>query len=125
MSTFGSSVKKIRKTRGWTQAKLGEQLGVAESTVSLYEAGKREPDIATINRIADLFLVSTDCLLGRTEYQDFIVQHIGRLLEDLPPEALKRVEEYIELLRLKYDSELVPKGIAVSKTELSSPDSVP
>lgn len=64
MSYLGENIKKLRISHGLTQAQLGEKIGVAESTVSLYEAGKREPDIETIKQIANFFGVSTDDLLG-------------------------------------------------------------
>jgi transcriptional regulator with XRE-family HTH domain len=95
LATLGSIIKRLRENRQYTQSKLGEKLGVAESTVSLYEADKREPDVATINRLADLFDVSTDYLLGRTEDRPAPDA-------DLPPEALDKIEEFKELMRLKY-----------------------
>ena len=66
MSVLGSNIRKLRENRGLTQAQLGEKIGLAESTISLYEAGKREPDNATLARLADFFGVSVDYLLGRT-----------------------------------------------------------
>ena len=96
MATLGNVIRRLRDNRGWTQANLGAKLGVAESTVSLYEADKREPDLATLNRLADIFHVSADYLLGRTE------DRRDGPDADLPPEALERIEEYKELMRLKY-----------------------
>lgn len=57
----------LRKERGLKLKQLGEIIGVAESTVSLYEQGKREPDNATLKKLADYFEVSVDYLLGREE----------------------------------------------------------
>ena len=45
---------------------LGDKIGVAESTISQYETGKRQPDHETMCKIADVFNVSVDYLLGRT-----------------------------------------------------------
>ena len=47
--------------------KLGEDINVAESTISLYETGKREPDYETLKKIAEYFDVSIDYLLGRVD----------------------------------------------------------
>ncbi len=58
-------IKELRKQNSITAKKLGEAVNVAESTISLYESGKRSPDYATLIKIADYFNVSLDYLLGR------------------------------------------------------------
>lgn len=58
-------LKELRKQYGMTQAELSAMLGVANSTLSLYEKGVHEPDIETIKKIADIFGVSLDALLDR------------------------------------------------------------
>ena len=50
MSMLGQNIRKLRENRGMTQFQLGEKMGLSESTISLYEAGKREPDAATLER---------------------------------------------------------------------------
>jgi transcriptional regulator with XRE-family HTH domain len=67
LSSFEKRLKSLRKDHGLTQLKLGEYLGLSESTISLYESGKREPDNETLSRIADYFSVSVDYLLGRSD----------------------------------------------------------
>ena len=46
---------------------MGVEIGVAESTMSLYENGKREPSHDTLQKLANFFNVSIDYLLGRSE----------------------------------------------------------
>ncbi|MDE5721989.1 MAG: helix-turn-helix domain-containing protein [Clostridia bacterium] len=58
-------IRELRKESNLTMRELGAKLDLAESTVSLYETGGREPDISTVLKIADFFRVSTDYLLGR------------------------------------------------------------
>lgn len=43
---------------------MAENIGVAKSTYSLYESGKREPNVDTIKKIASSLNVSADTLLG-------------------------------------------------------------
>lgn len=71
-------IKELRKDKGLTMKQFGEQIGMAESTISLYEAGKRQPDIETLNKIANYFNVTTDYLLGRTDDRN------SRIIEDEP-----------------------------------------
>lgn len=47
-----------------TQAELGSLVGVGKSAVSQYESGAREPETAVLVKMAGLFGVSTDWLLG-------------------------------------------------------------
>lgn len=59
-------LRELRKGHGLSMKELGNILGLSESTISLYENGKREPDIATLIKIADYFQISVDDLIGRT-----------------------------------------------------------
>lgn len=62
-------IRELRKAKKVTMKELGNMIGVAESTMSLYETGKRKPDPETLSRLADYFNVSVDYLLGRDEEQ--------------------------------------------------------
>lgn len=64
---LGKNIKSLRERAGLNQRQLGEKLSLAESTISLYESGKREPDNNTLIKIADLFSVTTDVLLGKKQ----------------------------------------------------------
>ena len=55
----------MRLKAGLTQIDLSELLSVSQGAVGNWETGKREPDYATLRRIADYFHVTTDYLLGR------------------------------------------------------------
>lgn len=60
---FYENLKKIRIQRGFSQKQMAELLGIAPSTYSLYESGKREPDVSKIHSIAKILHVSGDLLL--------------------------------------------------------------
>lgn len=60
-------IRELRKQHGLTMRELGEKIGVSESTISLYETGKREPNYETLLKIAELFNVSVDYLLRGEE----------------------------------------------------------
>jgi len=64
---LGERLKQLRQEKGLTQAQLGSYFNLAESSISLYEAGKRSPDYATLKRLAAFFAVSADYLLGSPE----------------------------------------------------------
>ena len=61
---FNENLKEARLKSGLSQKDLSENIGVANSTESLYESGKREPNVDTIKKIASALNVSADMLLG-------------------------------------------------------------
>ena len=70
-SVFQVKVKELRIASGYkSQQSFADFFGVAQSTVGSWESGSREPDFNTLLRLADLFGVSTDYLLGRQAYTD-------------------------------------------------------
>lgn len=62
--TLGNRLQSLRREKSLTQAQLGSFFNLAESTISLYESGKRSPDYDTLKRLASFFDVSLDYLLG-------------------------------------------------------------
>jgi putative transcriptional regulator len=45
----------LRAERGWSQADLGEQLGVSRQAINAIETGKHDPSLPLAFRIARLF----------------------------------------------------------------------
>ena len=62
MKTLGSRIKQLRNHL--TQEELAAILKVDRSTLASWEVDRREPDIATLSRIASYFQVSIDWLVG-------------------------------------------------------------
>lgn len=60
-------IKDLRKDKNMSQQKLADLLGVSRSTVAMWEVSSNEPDHETLSRLADLFGVTVDYLLGRTD----------------------------------------------------------
>ncbi len=68
MSEFSKNLKKLRLSKDLTQTQLANVLGLSYSAISMYERGNREPDLETLELIADYFNVDMDFLTGRKEY---------------------------------------------------------
>lgn len=62
METLGEKIKLLRNKL--TQEELAALLKVERSTLASWEVNRREPDIATLCRIASFFQVSIDWLVG-------------------------------------------------------------
>ena len=63
---IGNHIRALRLARSMTQGDFSNRINVAKSTVSAYENGSRLPSYAVLVKIADLFHVTTDDLLGRS-----------------------------------------------------------
>ena len=62
---FRIRLKELREKAGYSQYSFAEKFGVSQSTVENWEAGAREPNFDTMQRLADFFGVSVNYLLGR------------------------------------------------------------
>ncbi len=63
--TLGKRIAQYRKNKGLTQEKLAEALGVTAQAVSKWENDLSCPDINILPRLAEIFGITTDELLGR------------------------------------------------------------
>ena len=58
-------LKELRESRRFSQKTLAARLGCSPSLVSSYETGERQPSLAMLVALADIYRVPTDYLLGR------------------------------------------------------------
>ena len=65
---FAKNLNELRKENGFSRVELSLKLGVSTRLISYWENGKRECDFNILIKIANLFSVSIDFLLGRVEY---------------------------------------------------------
>lgn len=61
---FNECLRKFRTNKNLTQQNVADILGIDKTTYSGYETGKREPDVFKIKKLATIFGVSGDELLG-------------------------------------------------------------
>ncbi|MBD2629171.1 helix-turn-helix domain-containing protein [Trichormus variabilis] len=63
--TLSGRIANLREKAGWSQRKLAELLGVSHVSIQNWEKGSSIPNSLELVKMADLFNVSTDFLLGR------------------------------------------------------------
>lgn len=68
--TIGTIIKKLRKDRGLSQNDVAEKLYMTPQNISRVENGEGEPTVEMLLRLADLFQVSVDTLVGRQEISE-------------------------------------------------------
>lgn len=81
MSLFNERLRQLRDESKLTSAKLAKDLGIAASTLSLYMKD-REPNFDTLIKIASYFHVTTDWLIGNSEFRKTV---------DIAPDPLKLI----------------------------------
>ena len=54
-NTIASQLKRLRKSRGWTQTQLADKLSVSKQTISNWETGTKVPRMGSLQNLADLF----------------------------------------------------------------------
>ncbi len=64
MNDYGKNIKEARKKAGLTQKELAEASGVAKITIQQYEAGKRQPRLEQLMKIAEALKIRVDVLMG-------------------------------------------------------------
>ncbi len=87
---LGQRIQELRFGCGWSQVEVAKRLQVTKQTVSNWENGNIQPSIDMLIRLAHLFRVSTDYLLGMEDVprlsvdglsSDFVA-HLALLIED-------------------------------------------
>lgn len=69
--SIGERIKNLRMEKGYDQQKICYLLNIEQSTLSNYENDRRIPKPDFIVKLADIFQVSTDYLLGKTELKNY------------------------------------------------------
>lgn len=64
---FSERLRELRQNKGLSQSQLADALNISKSAISMYELGKREPDLETLEGIADFFNVDINYLLGKED----------------------------------------------------------
>ncbi|MDK2920154.1 MAG: hypothetical protein PWQ37_2887 [Candidatus Petromonas sp.] len=104
---FGKRLSQLRKENQMTQSELAKKLEISRGTIGMYEIGKRDPDTKTLEKISDIFNVSTDYLLGRTDVRNLQEDEIELTNEE--QQLLEKIKSDPELSILFHDLKSAPK----------------
>ena len=99
MAKFNEMLKYLRLRAGYSQQDLADLLKISKSTIGMYEQGRRSPDYETLEKIADIFNVDMNFLMG------------GKTKESTPeyyinPETARLAQELFETpgMRILFDA---------------------
>ena len=65
--TFSMRLKQLRQESNVTQVQFAKFMDITDRTLRNYEAGRMEPALSTLAKIAEYFNVTTDYLLGLSD----------------------------------------------------------
>jgi transcriptional regulator with XRE-family HTH domain len=103
---FGQRLKALRLEKGMTQQQLADVLEIEKSNISRFESGKQSPSSENKVKMAKLFNVSVDYMLGLSEHKTLnhdksekISKEAADLMEKinkLPPEKRQAIMNLID-----------------------------
>jgi transcriptional regulator with XRE-family HTH domain len=87
---LGAHIAMLRKAHGMTQAELAQSLGVSQQTVFAYELGDRRVTVPLLAKLAKIFSISVEDLMGITK-----APRVKR--QRLSPKVLRHAERLQQL----------------------------
>jgi len=86
MSLTSDRIKSLRLQKNMSQSELANKLGIGRSNMGHIENGRVEPTKESIVQLSDIFGVTTDYLLGRTDTPQFTAKNerdVQKMLNEL------------------------------------------
>jgi len=112
---FAEKLKHIRKEKHISQQKLANRLRVAQSTIGMWESGKRTPKLSELNRLAKTLKVKTSDLIEQKEVKigkNFIMLDGKKIdITGFDAKDIENIIEYISFIKAKKGNLPVPPPI--------------
>lgn len=100
MTSLPNKIINLRESKDWSQAELARRLDVNKSVMNRIESGERKVSSDELKKLSDIFDVSTDYLLGRTDVKEksptLVAAHLD---DDLTEEQLDEVKNFIDFIK--------------------------
>ena len=111
MSTIGRRIKRLRLEYQLTQKTLADKLSLTPKMISFYELGQRLPPLDIILKLANIFQVSTDYLLGNSELREGKKLSLAQKIKKLRLEYRDTPDELSRYLNIGVEEyELIERG---------------
>ena len=83
ISGLAKRLKNSRINAGYSRKEAAEIIGITESAIGLYESGSRQPSLYALTRLASVYEVTTDYLLGCESKDKYTVSLAGLTEEQI------------------------------------------
>lgn len=80
---FSERIRELRNYYKYTQKDMAQKLGVATITYVKYEHGENEPNYTTLLELSNIFNVSIDYLLGKSDEKDIQIYKVNVAIENI------------------------------------------
>lgn len=121
---FGQRLKALRQENSMTQEQLAKKIEVRRPAISGYETKHQQPDFERLCLIAEVFNVSTDYLLGRTNIRNFNLNN--EISSKITPEEKKLLKIYSSLTNTcKHNLLLQAESLLNMQEDLISKEGAP
>ena len=97
MANIGEKIRTARISRGWSQERLAQYMGCSRSAVAMYESNNREPDLDTIELLADVFNTTVSYFTNDVRQTNNQIPIIGTIACGSPILAEENIEDYIQI----------------------------
>jgi transcriptional regulator with XRE-family HTH domain len=78
MSTFSKRLNAARRMRGLSQTDLASKTGLKQVAISFFETGRRAPSFGNLKRLADALEVTSDYLMGRSDFAEISLEIVPK-----------------------------------------------
>lgn len=108
--TFCTRLKILRLEKNLTLEQLGLIFNVTKQTISRWETGDRLPSIEIVYMLSEYFNVTTDYLLGKSDYKETYETKSDNVQLNLTGKELELLEEFRTLD--KYEQNIIKGKIS-------------
>lgn len=81
MVDIGGKIVELRKQKNWGQADLAKAVGASRDIIGKYERGENSPSVEMAFKIASVFDVPLDYLIGEGKHASYNKETVKRLEE--------------------------------------------
>lgn len=112
MYLLGERLKELRDEFGYDQKDMGQKLNMTSSAYGYYEQERSEPSLETLIKIANIFNVSTDYLLGLSNIRKYPFHHSKSNKLSLSDAEIETIHKMKDISLLEELSENPSKNVA-------------
>lgn len=119
MEKIAENIKKLRKQHRLSQQELADKIFVSHQTISGWESGRTDPDVDSIQKLAEIFGVSVEYLItGEDNVKEVVVEKevpVEKVVEkEVVKDTLKDAEHVSNVARIGYSLVMILAMIGIS-----------
>lgn len=120
LTIIETRIKNLRERIGYTQKELATKLGVTRSLICLWEQGYANISLKQLIKIASIYQVSIDYLLGLTDKKTSLVnyEYISDIDLKILGQRLKNLRKQEKLTQDKFAKKIDTKRSSISYYEI-------